>query len=874
MIVTAEITAINQSKGNLQNNAYEIELSILNQPGDSRENIIQKRLLATACVPGDFYNTYEVGDVVYVGFLHNVISRPVILGKIYKGLSDNHSGSIHAKALSVSNSVQLPPDTLLGNTPLGAFLSMLEAVKDMQERIKTLEAASWQETLYTITWKNDAEVLKTETLKYGQLPIWDGPEPVKEDDEQYTYTFAGWSPSPIPAIADATYKAQFNATPIAIDDYYLVTLSETDGDANKTTLQEALNNHEKVRIKTGTYPLTPSVVVNSGILDLGNSIITSTASKFSGGLICLAGDNPTVQNGELAGNFHEKSPGIGSEDFFENESLVSPVTAAYTNALVENVKMHNCWGYAVSERGAIDQKKLARIGIPDETNNYVYPTNSTYYGSTVTKGEDNWWTCTSVELPLSKFAGTPPLKYVFAQNGLGYYRIISDTQASYTFTLEDGSKQVFEDWQGMPIEIPTGAVSLSIAVRWKPDNTNWHSSTTVEDDGTVKRHYKGYTVRFSDYAGGLTVRNCKTYYNSSLGMTGGLTGVTLAENCESWGQGHPEEGVSDSQTTIGFIDVEDVVTSLVILRNCTSRDELNFAMLGACRTIIEGCTAEGKAVIYRGVTASITNTDAPIGTFSLDTTTPTEVTNCIIRSATSNKLSKVVKTTDCTFYNIPVRPAEHDTNGTYIYTKFVQVEMPDGTRVTGAGDIIGIRKKLKISAQMLPDSMWNAPTLFAKFAPQDGSDVQITCNNSGEIEAQTYGLKATGDCYGVTLDDTLFPSGHTIKNCVFTPGNYKHWAKPAEMYGTFENCTFNLDSRAFYIPSAHMYDKRVIFRNCIIHNTDNYLFGFRGNIGIGRGTELIFENCIIDNTDKIAATRANTPGIATAGVPTITINNT
>lgn len=142
MITTAQVTAINQTKGNFANNAYEIELSFLNQPGDSREDIVRKRILATACVPGDFYNTYEVGDTVYVGFLYNVINRPVILGKIYKGLNENYSGSIHTKDLAIENSVQLPADTTLGTVPLETFLAALETIKDLQDRVTALEEAN------------------------------------------------------------------------------------------------------------------------------------------------------------------------------------------------------------------------------------------------------------------------------------------------------------------------------------------------------------------------------------------------------------------------------------------------------------------------------------------------------------------------------------------------------------------------------------------------------------------------------------------------------------------------------------------------------------------------------------------------------------
>lgn len=657
---------------------------------------------------------------------------------------------------------------------------------------------------------------------------------------------------------------------VSADEWYTVTLSETDGDANKSALQEALDNHKKVVIATGVYPLTPSVTVRSGILDLGNSVITSTARKFDGGLICLEGEGPTVQNGELAGNFHEQSPSVSSDLFWEKESLVAPVTGSYTDAVVDNVRLHNCWGYAISERGNLNWSSITRIGIPDEHKNYVYKTDASRWGSTVTETSDGY-ECTSVDIPIDNFAGTPRCKYVYAHGGLGYYRVISDEKVKYTFKLSDGTEDISYDWQGMPVSIPSDAVSVSVTLRWKKGNTNWKSYPTYTcADGIDIRQYKGFTLRFSDYAGGLTVRNCKTYYNSSLGMTGGSVGTTLAIGCESWGNGHPEEGVSDSQTTVGFIDIEDVVTPYIELRNCTSKDELHFAMLGALHTTVDRCTADGDTLIYRGIDATVSDTDSPIGTFSLDVETPVSVKNCIIRGSVCNRLPASVYTDGCTFYNVPVRPSEYDVNGTYIYTKSTQGVMPNGTRVTGAGDITGVCDA-NIEIQYNTGNMWSAPSVFGVFAPEPGSDVRIACNAAGASDMLTYGLQADDNCYGVTLDDTLLPCGNIISGCTFTPGKYVHRANPKYMHGTFENCTFNLDGGAFFTTAAHMYDKKVVFRNCVIHNSKNFLFNAYGSVGIGRGNEFVFEQCMIDDVNKIAATRENTSGVATAGVPTITI---
>lgn len=72
---------------------------------------------------------------------------------------------------------------------------------------------------YTITFLNDnGEVLSAEQWSYGETPTC--PAPTKADDEQYTYTFAGWRPEVVAVVGEATYTATYTATakPEGIED--------------------------------------------------------------------------------------------------------------------------------------------------------------------------------------------------------------------------------------------------------------------------------------------------------------------------------------------------------------------------------------------------------------------------------------------------------------------------------------------------------------------------------------------------------------------------------------------------------------------------------------------------------------------------------
>ncbi len=66
---------------------------------------------------------------------------------------------------------------------------------------------------YTVVWRaEDGTELGSFSAEAGTTPAFDGEEPYKEPDEQYTYTFAGWSPEITEVTGDAEYTAVFEST--------------------------------------------------------------------------------------------------------------------------------------------------------------------------------------------------------------------------------------------------------------------------------------------------------------------------------------------------------------------------------------------------------------------------------------------------------------------------------------------------------------------------------------------------------------------------------------------------------------------------------------------------------------------------------------
>ena len=71
---------------------------------------------------------------------------------------------------------------------------------------------------YTITFVNwDGSNLQTLSVTEGEMPQYTGSTPARPDDEEYTYTFFGWTPQIVAVTADATYTANYTATPKSQD---------------------------------------------------------------------------------------------------------------------------------------------------------------------------------------------------------------------------------------------------------------------------------------------------------------------------------------------------------------------------------------------------------------------------------------------------------------------------------------------------------------------------------------------------------------------------------------------------------------------------------------------------------------------------------
>ena len=129
----------------------------------------------------------------------------------------------------------------------------IEAVTEDKTYTATYSAVKNQ---YEIIFQNeDGTELQRSNVTYGETPVYAGASPTKPATAEYTYTFAGWTPTISVVTGSQTYTATFNA----VKKQYEIIFQNEDG----TVLQRSNFAYGVTPTYSGITPTKPSSAENT-----------------------------------------------------------------------------------------------------------------------------------------------------------------------------------------------------------------------------------------------------------------------------------------------------------------------------------------------------------------------------------------------------------------------------------------------------------------------------------------------------------------------------------------------------------------------------------------------------------------------------------
>ena len=288
---------------------------------------------------------------------------------------------------------------------------------------------------YTVTWVNEdgTELEKDENVPYGETPAYNGEQPTKAGDAQYTYTFGGWDPEVTPVTANVTYKATYKQTV----NKYTVTWVNEDG----TVLETSEVGYGTVPVYSGETPTkadtaqynyvfagwTPEIVAVTGDVTytakFTNTTRTYTVTWKNGDTVLEKDEN--VEYGaepEYNGETPTKAADAQYTYTFTGwEPTVSAVTGDVTYTAVFSKTLNE---YTVTWKNGDTVLKTEQM---------AYGATPVYSGETPTKAADAQYTYT--------FKGWDP-EIAAVTGDVTYTATFTNTTRTYTVTWknEDGTE--------------------------------------------------------------------------------------------------------------------------------------------------------------------------------------------------------------------------------------------------------------------------------------------------------------------------------------------------------------------------------------------------------------------------------------------------
>ena len=179
---------------------------------------------------------------------------------------------------------------------------------------------------YTVTWEDDqGNVLSTDVVPYGNMPVYDGYDPTKDATAQYTYFFAGWDKEISEVTGDVTYTAVFDS----IVNEYTVTWVGADGEqleVDENVPYGTVPTYESDEpVKDATAEFTYTFIGWDKDISEVTGNVTYTA-VFDG----IVNEYPVTWVDEDGGILYSNDVDYGDVPVFEGEEPTKEATAQYT----------------------------------------------------------------------------------------------------------------------------------------------------------------------------------------------------------------------------------------------------------------------------------------------------------------------------------------------------------------------------------------------------------------------------------------------------------------------------------------------------------------------------------------------------------------
>lgn len=297
---------------------------------------------------------------------------------------------------------------------------------------------------FTIKYVNGGEVLQTSTHLVGtEYPAYEGEEPSKAADAQYTYTFSGWDVEAAETVTgDVTHTAQFSTT---INKYTVVwydedgtTVLETDENVPYGTLvsfdgetpTKESDGEDKVWIFTGWTPVVTEATVVTGNVEY---VATFTDKDVFAVEYNVEGASKTVYviDGETVGNYAPERTNYTLNGWYTDAECTQEFN--FSTPITEPTALYAVWtpNNDGNNDGVADEEQLCTVTVTAD--------NAKVTG-TVSAGTQTVNPGVAVTVTV-----TPDTNYyVLAENveGTDDYSLVTENGV-YTYTFTTGISQSY-----------------------------------------------------------------------------------------------------------------------------------------------------------------------------------------------------------------------------------------------------------------------------------------------------------------------------------------------------------------------------------------------------------------------------------------------